>query len=96
MREDQVRDGQTVVSLWENVLMTERNKLGDECTVTVLCTYISTTTSSNPNFNNNSIMTTQSKHRKHHQKCLFVFRRGVGEDVHVQIKHPPPPPHRLF
>lgn len=31
MREDQVRDGQTVVSLWENVLMTERNKLGDEC-----------------------------------------------------------------
>lgn len=31
MREDQVRDGQTVVSLWEDVLMSERNKLGDEC-----------------------------------------------------------------
>ncbi|XP_052709346.1 ER membrane protein complex subunit 2-like [Crassostrea angulata] len=30
MREDQVRDGQTVVSLWEDVLMSERNKLGDE------------------------------------------------------------------
>lgn len=31
LREDQVRDGQTVVSLWEDVLMSERNKLGDEC-----------------------------------------------------------------
>ncbi|XP_055998569.1 ER membrane protein complex subunit 2-like isoform X2 [Ostrea edulis] len=30
MREDQIRDGQTVVSLWEDVLMSERNKLGEE------------------------------------------------------------------
>ncbi len=35
LREEQVRDGDTVVQLWERVLMEQSDKLGDECTYVV-------------------------------------------------------------